>query len=147
MTETRPGVYEAEYTIRRSDRLNAFERSVATLRTGNQRVTARLDQRVADRDVDESAPRITGVTPGNGQRVDERGRTFIHARLSDEGTGVDPASIRLTVDGLDVTADARVSAEEIGYRERLGRGPHRAELVVKDRAGNVNRTVWTFRVV
>ena len=149
LQETGRGVYEGNYTVRRRDDLRAFDRAVATLRVGPQRVTAQVDlpQRGhADRR-DERAPQISNLTPADGGRVDERGRTFINARLSDEGSGVDAASVRLVVDGLDVTRNARVSEDEIAYRERLGHGRHRAEVVVRDRAGNVSRTAWTFRVV
>ena len=149
LRETRRGVYEGTYTVRRSDNLRAFDRAVATLRVGNQQVTASADLPDARRGHrrDDVAPQIVNVTPGNGERVDERGRTFINARLSDDRSGVDPASVRLVVDGLDVTRNARVTDDAIAYRERLGRGHHRAELVVSDRAGNVSRTAWTFRVV
>lgn len=146
LRETRPGVYEGSYTIKRRDNLAAFDRAVATLRSGNLRATARVDLDGRGR-ADERAPTVSQVTPGNGERVDERGRTFIRARLDDAGSGVDPRSVRLIVDGLDVTANASVTADEVAYRERLGNGRHRAELVVRDRAGNVNRTAWMFRVV
>lgn len=145
LREMRPGVYEGSYTIRRRDDLSAFDRAVGTLRRGPDRVTAQVAlQERADR----SAPRITQVTPSTGARVAEGGRsTFIQARLSDDGSGVDTRSVRLVVDGLDVTADARITDDAVGYRERLGRGTHRAELVVRDRAGNESRSAWTFAVV
>lgn len=151
LRETRRGVYEGSYTIRRRDDLSNFDRAVATLAVGNQRATARVDLE-GDRDHgrsrrDARAPQITDVTPGNGHRVDERDRTLVTARLSDAGTGVDTNSVRLLVDGLDVTRNAHITADAIAYRERLGNGQHRAELVVRDRAGNVSRTAWTFRVV
>jgi hypothetical protein len=148
LKETRRGVYEGRYTVRRKDDPRAFDHAVATLRVGPRAATARiaLPETRAERR-DNSAPRVTQVTPANGTRVDERGRTFIQARLSDQGTGVDPASVRLIVDGLDVTRNARITADAVGYREELGRGQHRAELVVRDHAGNLHRSAWTFRVV
>lgn len=148
LQETRRGVYEGSYTVRRKDDLRAFDHAIATLRAGPRTATARvaLPETRAERR-DNTAPRITQVTPGNGSRVDERGRTFIQARLSDVGTGVDPQSVRLVVNGLDVTGNARITEDTVAYREELGRGQHRAELVVRDHAGNVNRSAWTFRVV
>jgi hypothetical protein len=50
LAETRPGVYEGTYTIRRRDDPNAFERAVATLQSGGQRSTARVDVRGRDDD-------------------------------------------------------------------------------------------------
>jgi hypothetical protein len=90
---------------------------------------------------------VTQLSPAAGERLHERGRTFIHARLQDADSGIDPRSIRLVVDGLDVTRDARIDDDGIGYRERLGRGVHSAELLVRDRAGNLSRTAWSFRLV
>ena len=144
LRETKRGVYEGRYTIRRRDNLAAFDHAVATLRRGPERFTAQVA--FAGR-IDRNAPRVSQLTPGNGARIDEYGRTSILARLSDDRSGIDPRSVRLIVDGLDVTADARISGDEVAYRERLGRGRHRAEVVVRDRAGNETRSAWTFAVV
>lgn len=154
LVETRPGIYEATYTIRRRDDLNAFRNTVATLKNGNQRATARVDVRGGDEDrevggrEDRAAPQITELTPGNGERVSDRGerRTRISARLSDEGSGVDPASIRLRVNGRDVTTDARVSEEEVHYRSDLAPGRYTAEVTARDKAGNTTTKAWTFDV-
>lgn len=148
LRETRRGVYEGRYTVRRQDRLAAFDDTVATLRVGHLRASARIelpDARAHRRDT--QAPRITQLTPSDGARVGERGRTFINARLADAGSGVDPRSVRLVVNGLDVTRNAHVTQDTVAYREELGRGRHDAELLVRDRAGNLNRVAWTFRVV
>jgi hypothetical protein len=150
MRETRPGHYEADYTIRRRDNLEAFGRAVASLKTGNVTTTARVDVRGGGRDEvarDEQPPLISDVFPANGDRVDERGRAHISARVTDEGSGIDPASIRLVVDGRDVSGRVRVDGTEVRYREDLALGRHTAELSVKDRAGNTTRRAWTFRVV
>jgi hypothetical protein len=48
LQETRPGVYEGSYTVRRRDDLNAFERATATLQNGRQRATARVELRGRD---------------------------------------------------------------------------------------------------
>jgi hypothetical protein len=62
------------------------------------------------------------------------------------GSGIDAASVRLSVDGVDVTRNAEITADQVRWRENLGIGPHNAELVVRDRAGNSTRTAWSFRV-
>lgn len=149
LAETRPGVYEGTYTVRRRDDPNAFNRAVATLRNGNQRATARVDVR-GGRDFarDERPPQITDLLPANGERISERGRVQIGARLSDEGgSGIDPASVRLRVAGRDVTSDARVTGDEVQYRRDLEPGRYSAELSVKDIAGNSSSKAWTFDVV
>jgi hypothetical protein len=146
LDETRPGVYEGSYTVRRRDDLQSFDRAVATLEKNRQRASARVnleDDRRDDRR-DDRAPVISDLTPAQGDRVDRHGR--ISAHISDEGSGIDPASIRLVVNGRDVTRDTRVDGNELQFRGFLERGRHTAELVVSDRAGNTSRRSWSFEV-
>lgn len=157
LAEVRPGVYEGSYMVRRRDDLAAFGRSVATLRNGNQRATARVEVRGDDRDWggapqqqqarrDDRAPQITDLTPAHGERVADRGRTQIGAKLADEGTGIDTASVRLRLAGRDVTSDTRITADEVIFRGDLEPGRYTAELMVKDLAGNATTKSWTFDV-
>ena len=149
LVETRPGVYEGTYTVRRRDDPRAFPRAMATLAEGNLRTTARVHVRGDDvaQPRDSQPPSITDVTPGEGVRVGDRGRVHVFARLGDVGSGVDPASVRLRIDGRDVTAGAHISADEVRFRDNLLDGRHTAELEVRDRAGNATRKAWTFQVV
>lgn len=151
MAEVRPGVYLADYVIRWRDDPGSFQRAVATLQRGGQRMTAQVALR--DRDEgpghgrDNDAPRISDLMPGDGDRVGDRRWTRVSARFSDEGSGVDPASVVLRLDGRDVTARARIDGDDIRYAEDLQPGRHVAELVVRDRAGNASRRSWVFNVV
>lgn len=156
LAETRPGVYEGSYTIRRRDNLEAFRGAVGTLRSGNARATAKLDmnwngweaQRDHPQARDERPPQITDLMPANGERITERGRAHIAAKLSDEGgAGIDPASVRLRVGGRDVTAETRVTEDEVNYRADLDPGHYTAELSVRDKAGNATSKAWGFDVV
>lgn len=151
MVETRPGVYETDYVIRRRDNLDAFPRAVASLHVGNQRVTARVemggDRNDGNNRRDDRAPLISDVTPANGDRVGERRWTRISARLTDEGSGIDAATVVLRVDGRDVSNRTRMDGDELRFRDDLAPGRHVAELVVRDRAGNATRHSWTFNVV
>jgi hypothetical protein len=151
MVETRPGVYETEYVIRRRDNLDAFPRAVASLHLGSQRVTARVelggDRGHGNNRRDDRPPLISDVTPANGDRVGDRGWTRISARLSDDGSGVDPASVVLRVNGRDVTSRTRIDGDELRFRDDLAPGRHVADLLVRDRAGNATRHSWTFNVV
>jgi len=150
LAEVRPGVYEGTYTVRRRDDLDAFAKATATLREGKQRVTARVDLRERDEDRragrDERPPTISDLAPANGEQVDERGRTHIAAKVADEGSGIDRDSVRLRVNGHDVTSDARVSDNEVDYRANLDPGRYTAELSVRDEAGNATTKGWTFDV-
>lgn len=147
MVETRPGVYQTAYVVRRGDTLRGFENASATLQFGPTRVMARADadfDRWARRD--RVAPEITELTPAQGQRVGERGRTRLSARIQDEGSGVDLNSVVLRVNGRDVTRQARISGDEVRFRDDFAPGRHVAELSVRDHAGNVSRRSWSFVV-
>ena len=147
LREVQPGVYEGGYTIRLRDDLSEIDRAVATLRKGPVTTTARI---VLEGEgahwPDRAGPRIVDITPNNNQVMPERGRTEVSARFDDNRSGVDPSSVRLRIDGTDVTRQARVTAREVSFGANLRQGLHKAELVVKDRAGNVTRTAWNFRV-
>lgn len=95
---------------------------------------------------DREAPQINGVTPSQGSRVSERGVVHIAARYDDDRSGVDLRSVTLRVDGRDVTNRARLDDNDIRYTDNLRPGRHFAELVVRDRAGNVARRAWSFDV-
>jgi hypothetical protein len=152
MAETRPGHYEARFTLRRRGNPEAFERAVATLARGGQRLNAQVDVRGEGQwnrqaQHDQRGPDIRDMTPSDGGRVDDRGRVRISARYGDNRSGVHLASVRLRVDGRDVTRFARYDEDSIHFRGDLAIGRHTAELSVRDRAGNTSRRSWTFDVV
>ena len=139
LRETRPGEYEGSYTVRGRDNPEAFRTAVATLRRGDDRVTARLQF--------NQPPQITDLLPANGDRVAARGRTHIAARITDETGGVDPSRVRLRVNGRDVTADARITGDEVHFRSDLDPGRYAVELTARDADGNMTTKTWTFDVV
>jgi hypothetical protein len=171
LAETRPGVYEGTYVIRRRDNPDAFRNAVATLRSGNQHATARVDLRSDEREWmgrddrrdrdgrdermgrDEHGPRdvrgpqITDLMPANGDRITDRAHLRVGARLSDVGSGIDPRSVQLHLNGRDVTAEARVTPDEVTYRGDLAPGRYTAEVAARDQAGNVTTKRWTFDVM
>ena len=150
LREVQPGVYEGSYTIRLRDGLSEIDRAVATLRNGPMSTSARI---VLEGEAfarygrhDRHGPQIVDITPNDNERVGERGRTEVSARFRDDRSGVNVASVRLRIDGTDVTQASRVNASQVSYEANLRQGRHLAELVVRDRAGNVTRTAWNFVV-
>lgn len=170
LREQAAGRYVGRYVVSRADRIDPTQRMTVRARWG-ERVVAQgfsfppafqalamgsserqARGRVAPRDGqlarDRRAPRIFDVRPEHGDSLVDTGRAIrLSARLSDDRSGVDPASVRLRIDGQDVTAGARVHGDELRYRDDLLRGRHTAELTVRDHAGNLARRVWTFDVV
>lgn len=147
LREVQPGVYEGSYTIRLRDDLSEIDRAVATLRDGPMSTSARivLEGEGLQRP-DRNGPQVVDVTPNHNQHVGERGRTEVSARYRDDRSGVNVSSVRLRIDGDDVTRQARVTGNKVSFEANLRQGRHQAELVVRDRAGNVTRTAWNFVV-
>jgi hypothetical protein len=154
LREQGAGRYVGQYTIRRNDRIDPTQTLAVRASLGGRAVAQNFSYPAAfqalalgaTHGADRTPPQIADVSPSAGSRTGERGRTTVFARLSDDRSGVDAGSVRLVVDGLDVTPDARITRNDVVYRERLGRGRHHAELLVRDRAGNVARNSWSFVV-
>lgn len=149
MRETEPGRYEATYTVRQRDNLDAFNTAIATLRSGNRWVTSRLDRAIGDRDRgrDNRPPEVVDMTPRQGEVVPSAGRTRIAADFEDrDGRGVNPATVRVTLQGRDVTSDSRITAEGFVYRADLPPGRYTAEVTARDFAGNAVSKSWSFDV-
>jgi hypothetical protein len=171
LREERPGTYVGSYTIRRHDRLEPRDMLQARAAYGDRTYTAsfglppslhargpgwRGDERRDDRRDDRReerreerrdarGPVVPEVWPVDGSRTQES-PTRVAAKFADEGTGVDAGSVRLRVDGRDVTARTRVTPGEVYYTADMERGRHTAELTVRDKAGNSTTRAWSFEV-
>ncbi|MDE2890364.1 MAG: Ig-like domain-containing protein [Gemmatimonadota bacterium] len=96
---------------------------------------------------DTRPPVLVLPSPAPDTRVD--GSPVISAVFDDEGSGIDVASVRVLLDGEDVTAGAAVAEGGFTFSETgaLEDGIHQVEVVVNDRAGNAgNRLRWRFGV-
>jgi len=172
MPEVSPGVYELTTIIGPREDPRAYFAAVATLRAAGTQVSTRLGGSAsapvygsAEAAREEAArrgwapppppqayrdhrpPQITNLTPSQGQRLRDRDLTRISAHFTDDASGVDRGSVRLRVDGRDVTSRANIDSDDIRYTEDLAPGRHVAELIVRDRAGNVARESWGFEVM
>ena len=94
---------------------------------------------------DATPPAVAITAPADGSLL-ATGRPAIAAAYSDGGTGIDPASVRLTLDGADRTAEALVtpSASSWTPAAALGEGFHTVAVDVRDRAGNAGHAEVRF---
>ena len=114
----------------------------ATDRSGN--VSAPLTWSFQVRD--ETPPVIAQRSPLPGSTV--VGATPIGFAVSDDGTGVDDDTLRVTVDGSDVTSWGSFGSGRFVYAPgNLGAGVHTVAVTVADTSGNVAGPVmWQFAV-
>ena len=144
MRETRPGVYEGSYTIRRLDNLAPSRPILARLRMGDKVVTSNLTQALT---IDAKAPVLHNLTPREGEVVAGNGTTSVSASFDDGGgVGVDPKSVRILLSGRNVTADSNITAQFFSYRADLPPARYTVDVSAKDLVGNAMSKVWTFDV-
>lgn len=144
MRETRPGVYEGSYTIRRLDNLAPSRPIVATLRMGDKAVTSSLSQPLT---TDAKAPVISNLSPREGEQLVGNTTTSVSASFDDGGgVGVDPRSVRILLAGRNVTAESNITAQFFSYRADLPAGRYTVDVSAKDMVGNTVNKVWNFEI-
>jgi len=97
---------------------------------------------------DAVPPVISDVRPDAGSSSSDA-TPVISAAVADAGVGVDPASIGMTVDGVDVSAQGSFANGRFGYTPAidLAFGPHTVSVTASDTAGNRSAPVtWSFDV-
>ncbi|MDP2820284.1 MAG: hypothetical protein Q8O29_18815 [Polaromonas sp.] len=145
LRETRPGVYEGAYTIRRLDNLSPSQPVVATLRLGDKAVTSTLTQPLI---TDAKPPVVRNMAPRDGESLPRGAFTSVSGTFDDAGgVGVDPKSVRFMLSGRNVTAETQITPQFFTYRADLAPGRYTADVTAKDMVGNAVRQTWTFDVV
>jgi hypothetical protein len=97
---------------------------------------------------DAVAPVLSDVRPDPASSSSDA-TPAISVAVADAGVGVDPASIRMTVDGVDVTAQGSYAAGRFGYTpaDDLVVGSHTVSVTASDTAGNRSAPLaWSFEV-
>ena len=143
MSEVGPGRYEGAYTIRRNDNFPPSLSIVATLDRGGQAVRSQLNQSLL---VDAKPPVVRNLAPANNE-VMAGNPVTVSATFDDSGgVGVDPKSVRIAIDGQEVTRNASITPQFFTWRGDLRPGTHRVDVNAADIAGNAVRQSWAFTV-
>jgi len=147
MTETSPGTYTGTFRIPANSRININAASaIGRLRVGE---TERLMQTEQPFSFDTAPPTIVSFRPDMDTRVG-RPRPNILATFDDMGgSGVDPQTVIIRVDGQDVTRQAQISESQVSYRpdQPLSSGNHEVMIRARDHAGNEVTKRWNFQVM
>ncbi len=147
MNETDPGTYVGTFRVPANSPVNiSSATAIARLRVGG---VERMIQSGSTLGFDTEAPMITSFNPGNNSRVG-RPRPNISISFDDRGgSGIDPQSVEIRVDGRNVTREATITESSLSYRptQPLESGPHEVMVRAMDRAGNPVTKTWTFQVM
>jgi len=95
--------------------------------------------------VDKSDPAIGSMTPAQGSQV--YNVSAISAFITDDFSGVNLSTLKMVLDGIDVTSGADY-ASGLFYLvpSRMAGGNHTVEVWANDRSGNTGYASWTFSV-
>ncbi|MBK8284190.1 MAG: hypothetical protein IPK97_04580 [Ahniella sp.] len=94
----------------------------------------------------QTAPQIHGFAPVDGLAYDEDNPVQVRADFSDVGAGIDPAQVRLFIDGQDVSTTASATDNSVSLvRDDLTNGRHTIRLAITDRAGNTTEVERWFQ--
>ncbi len=98
--------------------------------------------------VDPAPPTLSHAVPDDGSSGEDR-RPEIAFDVADSGTGVDPATLHVVLDGTDVAAAGTFAGGHFSLvpGANLAYGTHHVKVTVSDRSGNAMPAVqWTFAV-
>ncbi len=118
------------------------------LKSGDFKVPAFLRIGFLGRNCDVSPPAVRESHPRDGALL-QTARPMISSEFSDEepgASGVDYDSIKLLIDGEDLTGSAVIGPSNLTFSPEsdLFEGDHGISLSVADRAGNASESSWTF---
>lgn len=151
MQQVQPGVYQAQpavyvgkYTVRPGD--NARNAAlVAMLKVGGRDVVAASNRQIT---IDTTPPAIAFLSPAPQARL-TNARPNIVVGFFDAISGVNPGSIRILVNGNDVSARASITETSASYTPDvpLPPGPVQVQVALADRVKNAQSAKWTFTIV
>lgn len=96
----------------------------------------------------ELGPAIRPLRPIPGEAVSSLRPEIAVVLRAPGATEIDYDSIRMWVNGEDVTRELEIGVNSVTYRptDELDRGPTRVKLTVRDRDGHTVTRDWSFRV-
>jgi hypothetical protein len=95
---------------------------------------------------DTLAPRLSAFTPARKPAPGPYNRWALEARVSEDGSGLDPRASYFEVDGVRVPSEWDAENRTLRWRPRVppAVGTHRFTVTATDRAGNVGRSTGSF---
>jgi hypothetical protein len=143
MAEGPPGVYVGTYRIPQSATFAGVPLLVQLAMPDGSRVQAEAAQTLS---VAGMPPGISSIGPSDGDTVDGD-KPAIYATFTAQAVPIDPSSIHVEVNGMDVTDDCLRTPTFVQYLPgREYHGVVRVTVRVADEAGNTTTKSWSFVV-
>lgn len=143
MRQSAPGIYVGSYTIPQSANFTGVP-IVAHLRM--QDGSSAEAESAQTLSAAATPPGISSVGPADGETVNDD-EPAIYATFVSQAVPVNPSSIRLEVNGLDVSEDSLRTPNFVQFLPGTTyHGVVRVTVRVADYAGNIAKRSWTFTV-
>jgi hypothetical protein len=94
---------------------------------------------------DTVPPVIASFSPASGGSITGTSIS-VSASYTDATSGVSPATVKIWLDNVDVTAGASVTNSTVSYAATVAAGVHTARVSVKDKMNNEANQSWSFTV-
>jgi len=145
MSEGPPGTYTAKYQIPSGVNFGSTPIYGHLIVDGNAAPRAQAPSLVA---VSTTPPQITDVAPPQGQTVNNNRPNLFATYTSPTNVDINPSSVTINVNGLDVTASAVRTSTFITYTPSvaLPDGTVNVRVSVADFAGNRSERSWSFTI-
>lgn len=145
LREDQPGTYRAEYTIPANVNFGQVAVYGHLDVNGTQAPRVEAPSLIA---VSTTPPAITDFAPPAGQTVNNSTPSIFATFSSPTNVGINPSTVTINVNGLDVTASAYRTGGFITYSPTvpLGDGPVTVRVSVADVAGNRAERAWSFTI-
>jgi hypothetical protein len=145
MTEAPPGTYTAKYSIPSGVNFGSTPIYGHLVLGGTAAPRAQAPSLVA---VSTTPPQITDVAPPAGQTVNNNRPNLFATYASPTNVDINPSSVTINVNGLDVTASAVRTSTFITYTPTvaLPDGMVSVHVSVADFAGNRSERSWSFTI-
>jgi hypothetical protein len=144
MRETRPGHYEGQYEVTVGTNLTAAPVLVRLSRNGETAIAQAPDPLT----IVTTPPSVKDAAPGDGARINTSRPNIFATFLTVGNTGMDPDSLRMSLNGRDVTALATRTESFISYYPPSELSSQAIQVEVKgtDIAGNTLDYTWSFAI-
>jgi Copper amine oxidase N-terminal domain len=144
MRETRSGHYEGKYEVSVGTNLTNAPILVRLSKNGLTALAEAPDPAT----IITTPPSVGEIEPGNGSQINISRPNIVATFVTVGNTGMDPGSLKLEVNGRDVTAESTRTPSFISYYPPLDLplGPVDVRLQGTDIAGNGLEYDWSFTV-
>jgi len=151
MRETQDGTYVGAFTVPEGITARRANIVASVRRRGQTSPTIQAERPITIGSAEPSTsdgPWIHDLSPMPNSTLPP-GRPVIQGMLSPTGAGIRPRSVRILLNGDDVTDQATITDTSVSFKPDsiLPLGRNTVTVIARDRAGNETRKTWAFNVV